>query len=123
MTEEEFKAQLDAKVMLAAARIGSEVTRELKVVLSVPAPRRRTKSGNYVATVKATPGAPPRKLSGRGRAATSYYVERTPNGAVLYVGNNVIYMRVHEQGNHKWLKKTIERLMPTIIANFNKYIR
>lgn len=105
------------KLTQTAGKIGALLVRELKVVLSVPAPRVPGSSPPRAAT-KATPGAPPRKLSGRGRAAVVYRVEPTADGVTLYVGNNVIYMRVHEQGNHKWLLKTIRRMMPTVMQKF-----
>lgn len=122
VTNEEFTEQLHAKVKLAAARIGSEVTRELKLVLSVPAPIVPGSIPPRAAT-RATPGAPPRKVSGHGRASVSYFVESQDVGrVVLYVGSNVIYMGVHERGDHKWLQKTVSAMMPKILTNFNRYV-
>lgn len=100
--------QLRRRAIYAAARVGAEITGELKRVLSVPAPIVPGSSPPRAAT-KATPGAPPRKISGRGRAATAYFVEPSADGmsVTLYVGNSVLYMGVHERGNHKWLEKNI----------------
>lgn len=100
---------------LAAA--GSHAARRLKEVLSVPArPRRIAVAGirakwvppgtrYYVALTKATPGAPPRKLSGRGRASVGYEV--SPGKTFVRVGTNVRYMAKHERKGHPWLVKTI----------------
>jgi hypothetical protein len=121
MTEEEFRAQIMERCQLAGGVIGSEIVRELKTVLSVPAPRVPGSNPPRAAT-RATPGAPPRKLSGRGRAAVVYEVEVKGDVVTVWIGNNVIYMRVHEQGNHQWLVKTIEAMMPKMVTKFNKII-
>lgn len=95
----------------AAARLYGNLVRQ---TLSVPAPRRRVISGPrsrhpgtiyYVATTPATPGAPPRKLSGRLRASIGVDFD-APNN-VARVGTNVKYGRVHELGNHPWLVPTL----------------
>lgn len=119
MTTEEMRAQLVAKVTRAAAFAGSYIVHELKGVLSTPAPLVPGANPPRAAT-KATPGAPPRKVSGRGRASVVYVVEPPGETSVtVLVGSNVVYMGVHERGNHKWLKKTIEAVMPKVITRFN----
>lgn len=57
--------------------------RELQRVLSVQAPTRRTRSGRIVATTRAKPYAPPRRVSGRLRERIS--VVPTAHGARVVV--------------------------------------
>lgn len=106
-----------------------ELQNEAKVLVSVPAPRRLVTSGPrsknpgikyYVATTPAIKDAPPRKLSGRGRAAITYEVdENTLEGRV---GLNVPYMGRHERprdgtpGLHKWLSVAAQTIKPKIVA-------
>lgn len=121
MSPDEFKKQLLDRVESAASAVGSTIIVELFKVLSVPAPHYISKSGRYVATVKATPGAPPRKLSGVGRASLQKFVERNADDITLWVGTNNIYMAAHERkGNHVWLYKTIEKMMPLIQQQFER---
>jgi hypothetical protein len=71
------------------------------------------KSGRVYATTKATPGAPPRKLTGIGRASLAYRVDKDKLSAM--VGTNVIYMRVHEEspagtpGLHQYVVPTMRQ--------------
>jgi phage gpG-like protein len=95
----------------AAAFLAARVKEEL----SVPAPRRivlgkRGKAKgvrSYRAATPATPGDPPRKLSGRLRASITYEV--SPDGTKARVGTNVIYGRRHEYGDHPFLVTTLLR--------------
>lgn len=84
-------------------------SRRLKEVLSVPAPRKRVVSKKgviyYRATTPATPGAPPRKLSGRLRASVTQ--ELSGDKMIARVGSNIVYGRRHEFGTHPWLIRTI----------------
>lgn len=114
-------AELRRRATYAAARIGAEITGELKKVLSVPAPIVPGSVPPRAAT-PATPGAPPRRVSGRGRAATAYVVDTSEDGSrvTLYVGNSVFYMGVHERHDHKWLEKNIPPV-PVLQALFAKY--
>jgi phage gpG-like protein len=84
---------------------------KLKETLSVPAPRKRVLSRRgvyyYRATTPATPGAPPRKLSGRLRASITRQTLETPQGPVGRVGTNVVYARRHERGTHPFLAPTL----------------
>jgi phage gpG-like protein len=88
------------------------IQNEAKTVLSVAAPRTRVKSAKgvmyYRATTPATKGAPPRKLSGRLRASVGREMDR--QGLKGRVGTNVIYGRVHEFRDHKWLSVAIKNL-------------
>jgi hypothetical protein len=88
----------------------------VKQTLSVPAPRKRVVAGPrssapgtiyYRATTPATPGAPPRKLSGRLRAAQAMEFNSSLN--VARIGSNVIYGRRLELEGHSYLQYTMVR--------------
>lgn len=112
---------------VAAKRVRNaciECVKDLKLIVGVPAPRKVSKkSGRIYAKTKATPGAPPRKLTGRGRASISYRVEDENGEPVGRVGTNVVYMPVHELGTKArpgGLHKFVE---PTMARNGVKYRR
>jgi len=85
----------------------------VKEELSVAAPRRRARARDrtiyYVATTRAIPGAPPRKLSGRLRASvTSRMVSKTR----AVIGTNVKYGKYLELGRrhpHKFFEPIARR--------------
>lgn len=138
MTPQQKAAQLAAKIKkeversaakgLNAARIF--LTSRVKETLSVPAPRRAVKSLGgavyYVATVRATPGAPPRKLSGKLRSSVTSHME-TPYRAVIGANargrptkkypKGFPYPKYHEvkqpefkaSGRHKYIAPTAHR--------------
>ncbi len=140
-TPQEQAAELAAKIkrdVEAAAGKGLNaairfLASRVKETLSVPAPRRRVKARNgdiyYVATTKATPGAPPRMLSGRMRGSiTSQMISalegavgsnaRAPTGVVAKALENLgaiedaqgfNYPRYHEEHDHKFLEPTYEK--------------
>ena len=60
----------------------------------------------------ASPGAPPRKLSGRLRSSVAWEIDKARLTA--RVGTNVIYGRRLELSNHEWLLKTVKRLTPEL---------
>lgn len=98
-----------------------ECVKDLKIIVGTPAPRKVSKTtGRVYAATKATPGAPPRKLTGRGRASLTYRVVEENGEPVGKVGTNVIYMPVHEygKGGSGGLHKFVE---PTLRANGAKY--
>ncbi len=80
----------------------------VKETLSVPAPRSRVRSRagvvHYRATTPATPGAPPRKLSGRLRASQGYSV--SPSTLTARIGSNLIYAGWEYRG-HPYLAPTL----------------
>lgn len=88
----------------------------VKEVLSVPAPRRlaRTPRGAYhVATTPATPGAPPRKLSGKLRASINYAMEGPMRARV---GTRIKYARPLElRMNHQFLRPTAAAFRPALL--------
>ncbi len=64
----------------------------------------------------ATPGAPPRKLSGRGRASVTREIDR--ENLVGRVGTNVPYMRKHEYTGHPWLHVAAAAVEPRLQGIF-----
>ena len=56
---------------------------------------------------KATPGAPPRKLSGRLRASWTWEVNE--DALVGRSGTNVVYARAHEKGTHPFAMATLQK--------------
>jgi hypothetical protein len=114
-------AQLDAEAQRIAGRglraAASHLANCFKEVLSVPAPRRRVQSRTgevyYRATTPASPGAPPRKLSGRLRAAQT---RQTVSPTRERVGSNVAYARRHERGDHPFMLPTLAREVPRLAA-------
>lgn len=108
-TAQEVDAEAKRLVNRGIEVAGRFLVNVLKEVLSVPAPRkiltnRKTGVRYYVATIRATPGAPPRKLSGRGRASIASEHDRVTG--ISRVGTNVKYMARHERENHPWLEIT-----------------
>lgn len=89
------------------AKAASYFAGQCKKTVSVPAPYTTSRTtGRRYATTRAIPGAPPRKLSGRGRASISWRLE---TGLAATVGTNVGYMGVHERHDHKWVEPTLVR--------------
>ena len=134
-----------AKLVALAARIAAQVQKRaaagvgaaavflaarLKEQVSVPAPRKRvvSKRGDlyYRATVRAIPGAPPRKLSGKLRQTITYQVNTGPRGRVTaLVGtnarsvNNFNYPRWLEQNKahpHKFVAPTVRRYRADLVT-------
>ena len=113
---DELAAEIRANAVRSLVRTAIEATNDLKKIVSVPAPRKVSKTtGRVYAATKATPGAPPRKLTGRGRAGIAYKVDK--DELVATVGVNVFYMPIQEfKLNHKWVQ-------PTMAAHGSKYER
>lgn len=90
----------------------------VKEAISVPAPRvrfvARDGTAYYRATTPATPGAPPRKLSGRLRASIEY--EMDEDKLTARVGTSVVYGRVHEEGVHQFLMPTLVKEQSALMA-------
>jgi hypothetical protein len=117
ITAAEYEAKLRGVLVARLAAAGAMCVTELKHVLSVPAPTRVAKSGRRYATTPATPGAPPRKVTGIGRAAVTFLID--PVALTCRVGLRLNYMKKHELSErhpHKWLHPTLARLSPRIAA-------
>lgn len=83
---------------------------KVKKKLSIAAPRKRVigRSGvmYYRAITKASPGTPPRKLSGRLRSSITW--RWSADGKSIEVGTNVFYGQILEEGNHPFLLPTLQ---------------
>lgn len=117
MTSQEIQAEAErlvGKGILAAAIF---LKNRFQEVLSVPAPRvsvigRRGKMSGvryYRATSPATPGAPPRKLSGTLRRGQTY--EISSDGKEARIGTNIVYAARHEYGTHPYMVPTLQQYL------------
>jgi len=114
--KEEIRLELARRL----GRAGAIAVKELKTVLSVPAPRIKSKTtGKIRAATPATPGAPPRKLTGRLRASVAYVV--SVPALTVRIGTNVVYgrhleLRKLKKYRHPWLMPTLRKLRPKLRA-------
>lgn len=154
MTPQQQAAALAAKIVKEvknSAGLGLNAARfflvaRLKETLSVPAPRRLVRhplGSYYVATTRATPLAPPRKLSGRARNSITSEMK---GQWVAVVGTNVVsdpfrsrstkypkgfpYMKYHELasmgsrgGRHKWIEPTVVKYMKDLETIIGRSVR
>lgn len=104
--KQEYRARKEAALQGLVA--------ELKSVVSVAAPQARTTRGRFrSARVPATPGAPPRKITGKGREGIDYTLNASGTQGV--VGVKVEYMAFLERKNHPWFWKTVLRIAPYMV--------
>lgn len=105
-----IKAQVERGASKGTQAAAVFLVARIKETLSVPAPRKRVTSFAgvvyYKATTKATPGAPPRKVSGRLRSSITYAII-SPKEA--WVGTNVHYAKPLERKGHKFLGPTYDK--------------
>ena len=88
---------------------------KIREAVSVPAPRKRVlgRRGRFAgvlhhrATEPATPGAPPRKVTGRYRSTIDYQV--AGDGLSGRIGSNAVQARRLEEGGHPHIRITLER--------------
>ncbi len=141
----DIKAKLEKGISRGLNAAGFFIVGEVKKVLSVPAPRkkRHDSGGNvyYVAATRATPGAPPRKLTGRLRASVIHKTEIEPGVGnkkstySLIIGVNARspkgfnYPKYHERkglgkrsGEHPYLAITIKKYEKKIVDVIHKEI-
>jgi hypothetical protein len=101
-------------------KAGKYLVAKIKRVLSTPAerrlalrPRERTIATRRItAATRATPGAPPRKLSGTLRASIAMTVN---SDGSISVGTDKIYAGALEFGQHPYLFATAERELPNMV--------
>ncbi len=99
-------------------RAGDHAVRHLKAVVGVQAP---LVPGSFPprAATRATPSAPPRRVTGRGQAGVYFLFHLDENEAKLSFGDDMWYMMLHEIRNppmdHKWLVKTLKDRFPDLI--------
>lgn len=114
--EHERFAELKREARQKAARGAEAGCRFLagifREVLNVQAPRRRVKGNGayFAATEPATPGAPPRKVSGDLQRSTQVQVipaEPGQDGGAQIVCN--AYGRILEDKGHPWIEPTLDR--------------
>ncbi len=135
----------EQKMILLAARIQAQLVKNLnkglnnarvfltsriKEEVSVPAPRKRAKDreGNiyYRATTRATPGAPPRKLSGKLRMSITSLM-LTNRKAVIGVkarspkGAN--YPAILEHGSHPFMVPTYRKWKKEIVQIVGRSVK
>lgn len=115
MSAENFIKRLENGLKRGLTKACIHMTNETKKLISVPAPRRRVVARNgsiyWRATTRATPGAPPRKLSGNLRRSVSYDVDM--GEFIGRVGTNVNYGRFLEYMDHRWLSVILSREIST----------
>lgn len=113
-TPSEIETEVERLVGRGLTAAAIHLSTRVKEIVSVPAPRVRVISGRrsrnpgqvgYRAATPATPGAPPRKLTGRLRASIAYEV--SPGGRVARVGTNVIYARSLIHHGHDFLRSVL----------------
>ena len=120
---EELMEKVKADAVKALTRTAIACTNDLKQIVSTPAPRKVSKkTGRVYAATKATPGAPPRKLTGRGRTSLAYKVAK--DALEASVGTNVIYMRKHEKNadGSAGLHQYVEPVMTQNRAKYEKLL-
>lgn len=121
----DFKRSVGRGIEAAAIFLANRI----REFLSVPAPRKIVTSRDgvryYRATTKATPGAPPRKLSGALRRSVGWIIlERKVAARVGIFGGKELkhqepgqvgkYARRHERTNHKFISVMIELWRPQL---------
>lgn len=113
--------QINLEIMRLANRgVGAAAyffAARLREVLSIPAPRRLVTSARgvryYVATTPATPGAPPRKLSGTLRRSVA--VKLDPSGNSARVGTSPFYgLHLEKNTSHAYLVPTLKKNIDAI---------
>jgi phage gpG-like protein len=116
------KAQVQRMAGKGIKAAGIFFASRVKELLSVPAPRKlvhgkRGASAGlvyYRATVAATRGAPPRKLSGKLRMSIT--TDASADGSRVRVGTNIVYARRHELGVHPFLVPTLRAMRSNLAA-------
>lgn len=115
-TGDKLRAQIERGAGRGVQAAAVFLVGRLKEVLSVPAPRKLVhgRSGSYYrATVPATPGAPPRKLSGKLRANANW---RMIGKTKAKVGFNLKYAKpLEKRMGHAYLAPTAKKFRSAII--------
>lgn len=129
--EARIKSDLNRSVGKGIAAAAIFLANRIREFLSVPAPRKITRGKDgvryYRATTKATPGAPPRKLSGALRRSVGWILlERMTAARVGVFGGKEMahqkpgtvgkYARKHERTDHKFISVMIEMWRPQLEA-------
>lgn len=117
---EQVQRRAGAGVKAAAVFLAARI----KETVSVPAPRRRVvnKVGDirYVATSRAIPGAPPRKLSGKMRQSVTYEL---PGVTDKLRAKAVVGVKARSKNGFNYPKKLEKRGHPFMMPTVRKYRR
>lgn len=103
LTRRQIDEYVRERLGRGARAAGAFMRDRLRQVVGVQAPRKRAGSG-WVATVRASPGLPPRRVSGAGQKSVGY---RVTESNVIF--SAIFYMLAHERRGHPWLAKTLEK--------------
>lgn len=115
LTPDQLERQVTRLAGSGLVAAGAFLSERIKETLSVPAPRRRVTrrdgTKTWAATTKATPGAPPRKVSGSFRAKV---MVRQPKPELVQVGvfNDVRARPFETWMNHPFLMRTVYANIP-----------
>jgi hypothetical protein len=105
--ERQFAGRVEAGLKAAGVFLAAK-TRE---ILSAPAPKARAKTlsgaAHFRAATRATPGAPPRLLTGRLRGSVTWAMRNDRRGVVL--SSNVRYAGILERRGHRFLSLALKR--------------
>lgn len=113
---DELRAILKAKILRRMDAVAAEFELDLKKMVSVQAKRARSRTGQFRSAVeRATPGAPPRRITGRGLTSIKVRAEDTGNLSIDLIAEMLKYMKIHEYRNHPWFYRTFNE-------NRRKYI-
>ena len=99
--EKKVEDQLQQNIVRAAIHLKNA----MQATLNVQAPRRLS-GRRWVATTAASPGAPPRRVSGFGRGSVSFRIDVPGRKASLVA---VGYLVRLETRGHPWIQPTLEK--------------
>lgn len=107
MTRAQIRTFVTARIAKGIQSAAPFMRDMLKRTVGVQAPRKRAPKAvcGWLAITAASPGAPPRRVSGCGQRGI--YFKKTKNGVSFRSRRR--YMMILERKNHPWLQKTINQ--------------
>jgi hypothetical protein len=112
MTPAEIRDYVQRRLNRGIRSAGPFIVERLKAVVGIQAPRKRGGPNGWIATTRATPGAPPRRVSGLGQK--SIYWRRTKKGGIAW-GAKKPYMMILERKGHPWLHMTVRKYFAEVL--------
>lgn len=112
MTFAEYEARLRLKAERLLVRVGAESVAEVRQLISVPVP---------VPYQRATPGAPPRKDTGRLRASVGFLFDKSRLVVTVYAGAKYAKFLEHgtrRMGPHPFLRHTVAAVARRVLSRF-----